>query len=271
MNSFYVHYASPMMTTLVSTLFLLVSASYTRGALKDTSAAPEDRFYPIYMGAAMTVAVTFGWFLGDLNFWSFMQPTYQEEHLATYNNVDPSMQQLSSQEVVPTRGRRFQDAGKMYFKHDTFVDVSRAMSFKQRDLYCVAPIVNPSCQENCGNDFWAVGMNCCAEDGSSFACGEVHNPKAHSGLRLLAESKRAMFRLAVMQAQADPSGRTAQSTHPLFFIWLQDPVAETRRWRKNGYKHFIEVMFLSFFANAFFLMTTVKSSSRFYLTQGGAA
>lgn len=270
LNSFFLHYAAPLTTSLVTILILVVSASYTRGAYRDTGTAPEDRFYPVYLGAAMTLACALGWFLGDLNFWSYMQPTYQEVHLATYNNVDPSSQTLWSQEVIPTRGRRFQDSGKMYFTHETVVDTSRAMSFKMGDLYCVAPIVNPNCQANCGNDFWAVGMNCCAEDGSNFTCGEVHNPKAHSGLRLLAESKRGFFRLAVLQEQADPSGRSAMSTHPLFFIWLQDPVAEIARWQKNGYRHFVEVMFGSFFTNAIFLTSTVKSATQYHLMRGVA-
>merc|ERR1719330_921612 len=152
--------------------------------MRDKTKSPEDRFYPVYLGAALTVAAAFSWALGDLNFWSVMHPSYEAEHLATYSNVDPSSQKLWSGEASPTRGRRFQDAGKIYFRHEAVVDVNRSASFKLSDYYCVAPIVNPKCQGSCGMDFWAVGLNCCSERGG-FRCGEYWNPKAKSGLRMM--------------------------------------------------------------------------------------
>merc|ERR1719414_2271295 len=152
-------------------------------ALKNRAASPDDKFYPTYMGAALTAAVVLGWLFGDLTFWSYLHPSYEAEHLATYSNVDPSSENLWSGEAVPTRGRRFQDAGKIYFRHEAVVDVNRSASFKLHDLYCVAPIVNPKCQGSCGMDFWAVGVNCCSES-TGFRCGEYNNPKAKSGLRM---------------------------------------------------------------------------------------
>jgi len=246
MSSFAFHYTMPLVVLLFNgsvTLFCLFFAYTSFKA--DTMGVPADRaFYPTYLSVAFLSAVTFGWLLGDINFWFHMQPCYNIEHLATYTNVDPSTSTMRSGQQVPTRGKRYQDAGKVYFDHNAIVDVSRSMSFKMGDLYCVAPIVNPNCKKNCGYDFWAVGVNCCAEDTVDFRCGEYNNPSAKNGLRLMHDELRPNFRLAVLQAEGV---HKITSTHPIFFYWLHDPVKEMNHMKHNGYKGFVILMILSFF------------------------
>mmetsp|Transcript_79858 Transcript_79858/g.178905 ORF Transcript_79858/g.178905 Transcript_79858/m.178905 type:complete len:332 (+) Transcript_79858:119-1114(+) len=254
LTSFYVHYAAPLTTALAATAALMASASLAASALLGKE---EGQFFPLYMGFALTVAVVGGWALGDFNFWSFMQPSYEEAHLATYTNVDPSSERLWSGEVVPTRGAQYQDAGKVYFRHEVVLDRNRSMSFKNGELYCVAPIVNPKCRKNCGLDFWAVGVNCCSEEPGGFRCGEYDNPHALSGLRSLVESQRPLFRLAVLQAAG---AHGVVIGHPLFFHWVQDPIAEIHLWQKGGWRRFIEVMFVSFLANAAVLALVLSSN-----------
>ena len=49
--------------------------------------------------------------------------------------------------------------GKIYFESgNVIVDRSKAMSFKNHDTFCVAPIVDKTCTEGCGYDFWAVSI-----------------------------------------------------------------------------------------------------------------
>merc|ERR1740139_745428 len=188
-----------------------------------------------------------------------MQPAFHVDHLATYNNVDPSSQRMWTGEDVSVRGKRYQDAGKVYFTHDTIVDRSKSASFKEGDVFCVAPIVNPSCKKNCGYDFWAVGLNCCGLQEADFRCGAYNNTHARSGLREIVETWRPFFRMAVLQAEGT-HGIT--SRHPVFFHWVEDPVTEQTSWKRGGYQRFIVSMVVSFFFNAGVLSYYLKAMRR---------
>jgi len=243
--SFSFHYAFPVSVILFNGAVLICCLLFAYSSF--TADVPErDAFYPTYLGVAFVFAVVVGWLLGDLNFWFHMQPCYNIEHLATYTNVDPSTSTMQSGQVVPTRGKRYQDAGKVYFDHNSVIDVSRSMSFKMGELYCVAPIVNPNCKKNCGYDFWAVGINCCAEDYTDFRCGEYNNPSAKNGLRLMQDELRPNFRLAVLEAEGV---HKIISTHPIFFYWLHDPVKEMTHMKNKGYKGFVLLMIVGFFGS----------------------
>lgn len=245
LSSFSLHYAFPFSVTLFNAGVLISCLLFAYSSF--TSKRPQQQaFYPSYLAVTFLFAVVFGWLLGDLNFWFNMQPCYNIEHLATYTNVDPSTSMMRSGGVVPTRGRRYQDAGKVYFDHNSVIDVSRSMSFKMGELYCVAPIVNPNCKKNCGYDFWAVGINCCAEDYTDFRCGEYNNPSAKNGLRLMHDELRPNFRLAVLEAEGV---HKIISTHPIFFYWLQDPVKEMAHMKHQGYKGFVLLMIVTFFGS----------------------
>merc|ERR1719161_3308293 len=113
-----------------------------------------------------------------------MQPYYDIENLASYVDVNPSEHKFASGEIVPTRGKRYLDAGIVYFKDDVILDQTKAMSFRNGDLYCVAPLISKTCKENCGYDFWAIGLNCCSDWPLTFAVASTPTPHAKSGLRL---------------------------------------------------------------------------------------
>jgi hypothetical protein len=242
--SFYVHYVFPVCVFVFNGSAVLFSLVYAYKSFNDVTQRPEKAFYPTYLSIMFLIAVSFGWLLGDLNFWFNMQPCYNIEHLASYNNVNPSTQTMPSGQTVPTRGKRYQDAGKVYFEHNAVLDIKRSMSFKMGDLYCVAPIVDPNCKKNCGYDFWAVGLNCCAEDVADFRCGEYKNPSAKNGLRLMHDEQRPNYRLAVLEAEGV---HKIISNHPLFFYWLHDPNKEIAHMKHQGFKGFVLLMIVSFF------------------------
>jgi len=256
--SFGGHYWLPISTVLLVAGAFGVSIWSFIKTIRSPHLKPENRFFSASISASVASAVFLGWFLGDLNFWGDMQPAYQAEHMAAYSNVNPSTEKLWSGEAVPTRGRRFQDAGRIYFMNSAVIDTNRSANFMMGNLYCVAPIVDPDCRDNCGFDFWAVGLNCCDEDGGNFSCGDYANPLAKAGIRLPSEGRRQSFRMAVMAAE---SKHSLTSTHALFFLWVQDPVAVAESWKRKGSRRFVIIMFLSFFAS-FFNAILVANSAR---------
>jgi hypothetical protein len=104
-----------------------------------------------------------------------------------------------------------------------------------------------------------TGLNCCSSVSSDFRCGEFNNPHARNGLRLMRDDQRPFFRLAVQQATAAYS---IKSTHPLFFYWLQDPVAEMNSYRDNGFKYYLLGIFSHFAFNLFMVGVAVIGFSR---------
>lgn len=248
--SFYTHYAMPV-TTICFFGMGFAASIYCVMQARAAFTRRRDWFYIGYIGVTCSIAMVLGGVYGDVTFWSWMRPVYDLRHMATYNNIDPSSSTLWSGQILPTSGRRFQDAGTVYFKTEAVLDKSKAMSFKMGALYCIAPIVNPKCERNCGYDFWAVGVNCCAEDASDFRCGEYGNQHAKAGLRLMDESQRPYFRLAVLEAEG---AHKIVSKHPVFYHWLQDPIKEIDVWAKQGYSKFIVAMFVSFVANGALLI-----------------
>mmetsp|Transcript_16110 Transcript_16110/g.35517 ORF Transcript_16110/g.35517 Transcript_16110/m.35517 type:complete len:292 (+) Transcript_16110:104-979(+) len=206
---------------------------------------------PMWFGfavLALFVAVTLAALLGDMNFWYNMQPFYDIENLNTYPNVDPSVD----------RGQQRMDAGRVYFAQDSRVDVSRAMGFKNLDIYCVAPIIKGSSKPDT-YDFWAVGINCCSGTSPDFRCGQYANPRARSGLRLMRDDQRPFFRLAVQQAEA---AFKITAAHPLFFYWMQDPVAEMNAYRDEGFKYYLLGIFSFFAVNLFAVTCAVVGFSK---------
>jgi len=255
--SFYMHYSAPLTTMLAAACVCLIGMSLAVTSLYAWTVGSDRRFYRLYMGMAVAVASSLGWILGDINFWQYMQPSYHIDHLATYSNVDPSSQHLWSGETVPARGGRYQDAGKIYFSHNAVLDRNKAASFKDGNLYCVAPIVNPNCIDDCGFDFWAVGINCCSDLAADFRCGDYNSTRAKSGLRQVVETWRPFFHLAVIQAEGFHG---VTSRHPLFFHWVEDPVSELQSWKLSGYRVFVLVMISSFIVNAMVLAPSLKSA-----------
>lgn len=186
--------------------------------------AARDPTWYILLAVSLLCAWGVAVFLGSVNYWSNVRPVKDIELLSVYPHVDLSK----------VSGQQLMDTGRVTFVEGTHLDLKRSMGFKNLERYCVAPIT-------VGNttlatyDFWAVGLNCCSGAGD-FHCGEYSNPRARSGLRLMREDQRPFYRLAVQQAEASFG---ISSPHPLFFYWMQDPVAELDAYQSDAVKYYI--------------------------------
>jgi len=269
-----IHYNKPQLSLLCVLFAFLVCLYATYKARHKAKKAAEQHahhrekmyaagtvFFWKYFAISFWVATFSAWLLGDLNFWFYMQPYYDIENLAAYVDVNPSEHKFASGEIVPTRGKRYLDAGIVYFKDDVTLDQTKAMSFRNGDLYCVAPLISKTCKENCGYDFWAIGLNCCSDSAADFRCGEYANSRAKSGLRLMKDDQRPMYRMAVVAAEGV---HKITSTHPLFFYYMEDPKSEILSYQERGYSQFLIWMFIFFFGNITAVGISVKQASAFY-------
>jgi len=200
------------------------------------AAATREPNWYTFIFVTMLVAWILGVSFGNLNFSENVQPYYEYLGLDSFPEVSP----------VHTEGSSVMSAGRAYFGNNSVLDIRRSMGFKNVDTYCVAPIsvveggITLPLKDY---DFWAVGLGCCTTNSADFHCGEYRNPKAHSGLRLLEDSQRDFFRLAVQQAEAAYS---IKAEHPLFFYWVEDATAEMTSFKNEGYKYYLIGMLAHF-------------------------
>lgn len=244
--SFSIHYQQPWWCySVVAAGFLVTMVSVA--SAKDASdnrttqnpysySAREPTWY-IFLALSIFLAWFAGIVVGDLNFHANLEPYYASMTLNMYSNVDPSR----------VRGQSLMDAGRVLFTNESQLDISRSMGFKNSDVYCVAPIApkggNRTAIPLANYDFWAVGTNCCHGNSATFHCGEFSNINAHAGLRLLTDDGHPFFQLAVQQAEA---AYGIKAPHPLFFTWMQDPVANMAARQDAGVKYFLLGMFTHF-------------------------
>jgi len=195
-----------------------------------------DPMWYTFASLSFFVATLLGGVFGDMNFWYNNEPYFSMASLNTYPAVNPALE----------KGQALMDAGRAYFVEGAALDNAKSIGFKNVDLYCVAPISYGG-DQLASYDFWAVGLNCCSGISSDFKCGEYDNPHARAGLRLMRDDQRPFFKLAVQMAE---SAYNIKSTHPLFFYWVQDPVAELNQYRDDGFEYYLIGVFSYFVFNA---------------------
>mmetsp|Transcript_12513 Transcript_12513/g.23447 ORF Transcript_12513/g.23447 Transcript_12513/m.23447 type:complete len:319 (+) Transcript_12513:167-1123(+) len=249
--SFETHLKQPSLCWFLIGLAVFgVVAAIVGAFIEFNNKAGRQAIWATSMALSLSFALVIGMTVSESNYNSFMLPYYTWSSLNSYQNVDPGK----------LGGEAFMDAGKVTFSSNTALDLTKSAGFLNLDMFCVAPIVSssgPSARE--AYDFWAVGINCCSGVSSDFRCGEFNNPHARSGLRLMRDDQRPFFRLAVQQAEA---AYNIKATHPLFFYWMQDPVAEMNSYRDDGFKYYLLGIFTHFAWNLFSVVCAVVGFSK---------
>jgi len=223
MVSFEFHHQRPalMFGILLGCLLFVLLLAYQAYAARESARTPMWWSFAAVFSA---IALVLGFIGGDINYHYNLAPYYAITNLNSYPNID----------VSTDSGAMLMDVGKAYFAPGTHLDFKKAMGFKQDDMYCVAPIMKGTGRME-SYDYWAVGKNCCS-GAMDFRCGEFNNPKARSGLRLMSDDSRAFYRLAVQQAEG---AHKINAPHPLFFEWVQDPVATLDLMADRGWRIFV--------------------------------
>jgi len=230
--SFSLHHSDPAFTWLV--VFL--------------SAAIVAAFCYLYLAVMLVIAWFFGFFVGEINWWSNTLPYNDLHQLSIHMNVD----------TATTPGQQLMDVGRIKFVQGTKLDLTKSIGFKNVDQYCVVPIIGNSALPD-SYDYWAIGLNCCSGNAADFHCGDYSNPNARSGLRLMREDQRAFYQLAVQQAEATYA---IKARHPLFFYWMDDAIAELESYQAETVKSYF-ISLLSFvFAQIFFFVIAVISFTK---------
>lgn len=229
-TSFSLHYSAPSACWLIVVISVcLVCVGY--GVTIQSYFHGKDPTWYAILSTLMLIAVVLAASLGTSNYMYNLRPYYDASNLNRYLAVDPRN----------TTGQQMMDAGQITFVRDATPDRSKAMGFRDRDMYCVTPITVPGdVPDSRIYDFWAVGTNCCTGAPNEFHCSEYDNKYAHSGLRVVDADKQAFYRLAVQQAE---SAYAITATHPIFVLWLQDPNAELDAHADEGMMYYLVGVF----------------------------
>jgi len=126
--------------------------------------------------------------------------------------------------LASSPGGAYIDAGRLRFAGTSTVDSSRALGYKNRHTFCVAPVVDSGPQQARKISFWAVGLNCCGER-ASFECGGAGAVGAQAAVRAPPDSlfrrSHSDFMPAIRQAAAVYD--LAVDEDPILLHWADDP------------------------------------------------
>mmetsp|Transcript_42138 Transcript_42138/g.97567 ORF Transcript_42138/g.97567 Transcript_42138/m.97567 type:complete len:329 (+) Transcript_42138:44-1030(+) len=252
--SFQLHHKQAGLCYFIIVVIFVAIAVHTRVALAArtmvrVSGDPErEPSWMVFQSATLFLALVLGVVLGTVNFKLYTQTYHQVVALNEYHGIDPSRM----------RGQQLLDAGSIVFTADSKLDVSRSMGFRNKNIYCVAPITNTN-ETVATYDFWAVGKDCCSGTRADFRCDHSRSPRAHAALRLMKTRDRDYYRLAVQQAEATYNIKAA---HPLFFEWQEDPAGVLEDWKVNSVRNFVIGLFAHFLLQSFLVAAATVAFSK---------
>lgn len=198
---------------------LVVSAALIFVFLVNREMRDQYRPWRFYCAVLCLVALLLATFLGLFTYDQFLGNYWHSRDSHVYANVLPSEDAAG-----------YADAGKLVFADEARVDVSRALGYKDVDVFCVAPIVDDAVMTEV--QFWAVGVDCCERRGT-FKCDDTWDPDARSGVVVSSERQwHAQYAMAVQQAAY--AFEIASAPGPIFVRWVVDPDKLTVNYFRFG-------------------------------------
>lgn len=147
---------------------------------------------------------------------SYMSQFYAITFFSEYENV-----------LASTPGAAYSDAGKVWFAESSKVDHDKSIGFKDKMVYCAAPIIDKN-QGRKSIAFWAIGFDCCDARGK-FRCGATGN-SVRGGVRAppdgIFAQDNGKFLKAVNQSAAVNNFDVDQDV--ILLHWVKDPDHEAR-------------------------------------------
>jgi len=218
-----IHYASSVVSLIICLLLLLAILGSCCHHL-----VFKRRRFAVFLWLSCFLAWISGFYLGDHNYHAYFKRYFDFANLQQYKNVDPSRYMAS----------QFIAAGIIEFSIGSHLDLEKSASFKNGDIYCIAPVVHANASQDASSiryDFWAVGKNCCSAHSTDYHCGDYQNPRVNKGLRLMHDGERDYYRLALEVARATYN---ITAGHPLFLHWMEFPEDEIQSYVEGGWKYF---------------------------------
>jgi len=252
--SFSIHYKQPYLAYMLVGLAAggcLVAISYAAKACakKNFEATYQPSWY-VFIAVSCVVAFVLAALAGENNYYQYMQPYYNYINLARYTDIDTNAY----------LGQQLMDAGQIEFRKGTGLDLGRSMGFKNKDIYCVAPIMTKgNSAAPLSVDFWAVGKNCCSGVSADFHCSGFSDPHATGVIRMMHDEERPFYRLAVQQAEATYH---MTASHPLFFEWVHNAEEGVNSFAHKGWMSCFLWICSYFTLQAFLTMTTTLAFSK---------
>lgn len=251
--SFSLHYKLPYITNILVALaagVCIMSAFLAIKAMVNKNL--DNQYQPswyVFISVTCLTAFVVAFMAGENNYYTWMQPYYNYENLATYKDIDTNTY----------LGQQLMDAGRIDFKSGTKLDLGKSMGFKNKDVYCVAPIMTQGSSTTAQSvDFWAVGKNCCSGVQADFHCSGFSDPKATGVIRMMSDSERPFYRLAVQQAEATYK---LTATHPLFFQWVHSAdEAVNQYWHQGTFRYLVWICGYFVFQGFLTVATTLAFS-----------
>lgn len=179
---------------------------------------PDEKwqFYTVAMCLVALVAATV---VGVFAYGEFLGKYWNSRSSHSFANVLPSEDAAG-----------YADAGKLVFAEEARLDVSRALGYKDVNVYCVAPVLDDAPLTEV--QFWAVGVDCCEQRGS-FDCDDAWDSDARSGVVVSPlHGWHSQYALAVRQAEH--AFELASAPEPVFVRWVVDPDKVTRNYFHFG-------------------------------------
>lgn len=244
--SFSWRYSSPGMCwfSVFGCLFIILTIgffAYTAVKKRQAGEAGREPTWFVFV----FVTSLFGWILavalGLVNYSANTYSFYAMASLHMYPGIDPSS----------TFGQAVLDAGQIAFLPGSWVDTSKAVGFKNGDVYCAAPVTKGDVALT-NYDFWIVGRNCCSGEPGDFHCSGGR--RYLGGLRVQDETALPFYRLATQQAAA--YHHFGVGPHPIFVEHYEDPIGHMLAQEGEGLKNYFFWVSL-FFALMLFLVTVV--------------